>query len=75
MAYPPTSFLTPVGGKLNITLSGAPKQLARLDARALVDVSNLLPGIYEVPIRFVLPCTCKQWDREKQKQKSRFIHS
>jgi YbbR domain-containing protein len=51
-------ILSPSDAKLNITLSGAPKQIDQIhlaDVRALVDVSNLDRGVHDVPIRFVLP--------------------
>ncbi len=51
-------ILSPSGGNMNITLSGAPKNLVGInqsDIKALVDVSGLSEGIHEVPIRFILP--------------------
>lgn len=51
-------ILSPSGGNMNITLSGAPKNLAGInqsDIKALIDVSGLSEGIHEVPIRFILP--------------------
>ncbi|MBA4496036.1 YbbR-like domain-containing protein [Paenactinomyces guangxiensis] len=53
-----TKILSPESGNLNITLSGAPEQLEKVDAsdiKAYVDVSNLPKGKYEIPIRFSLP--------------------
>lgn len=52
------NILSPAKEELNITLSGAPNHLKGLDksaVQAVVDVSNLPRGIYEVPIKFVLP--------------------
>jgi YbbR domain-containing protein len=51
-------IISPAGGKLNVTLSGSPAQLAKLnhtDIKTLVDVSNLPVGTHEVPIQFILP--------------------
>ena len=51
-------ILSPSGGNLNITLSGAPKNLTGLnqsDIKAVIDVSGLSEGVHEVPIRFILP--------------------
>lgn len=51
-------LISPSKEELNITLSGAPMHLKNLDVsaiQAVVDVSNLPSGTYEIPVQFVLP--------------------
>ncbi|MBA4603376.1 CdaR family protein [Thermoactinomyces mirandus] len=51
-------ILSPSGGNMNITLSGAPRNLLGInqsDIKVLIDVSGLSEGVHEVPIRFILP--------------------
>ncbi|MFC7441650.1 YbbR-like domain-containing protein [Laceyella putida] len=67
-------IISPSGGKLNITLSGAPEQLAKLnntDIKALVDVSNLPVGTHEVPIQFILPSYVQVVGQPEPKAKCR----
>jgi YbbR domain-containing protein len=52
------NIITPAGGSIDITLSGAPSLLGKIDVsniKAYLDVSNLPAGNHEVPIRFNLP--------------------
>lgn len=69
-------ILSPSDAKLNITLSGAPKQIDQLgaaDVRALVDVSNLSAGVHDVPIRFVLPSYVQVVGQDKLKAKIQIL--
>lgn len=68
------NIISPTNGKLNITLSGAPEQLAKLnntDIKALVDVSNLPVGTHEVPIQFILPSYVQVVGQPEPKAKCR----
>ncbi|MFD0870800.1 Uncharacterized protein conserved in bacteria [Chlamydia abortus] len=52
------NLVTPETGKLDVTLEGAPEllnQMKAADLQAVVDVSNLPPGQYELPINLNLP--------------------
>lgn len=52
------NILSPKGGSLDVTLSGAPKLLEQIngnDIKAYIDVANLPAGKHEVPIQFQLP--------------------
>ncbi|MCI3918649.1 CdaR family protein [Paenibacillus sp. TRM 82003] len=51
-------FVTPEVGELDVPVEAAPEVIRDLDAedvRAFVDVSNLPPGTYEVPVNYTLP--------------------
>jgi YbbR domain-containing protein len=53
-----SQVITPSGGKLYLTVTGAPDLIRNLkssDIRAYVDVSRLPPGIYARPIQIKLP--------------------
>lgn len=51
-------LVNPEGGTVDIILEGAPSILAQVsaeDLQAIVDVSNLPPGRYELPVKLNLP--------------------
>lgn len=53
-----TTLLDPQNGMVSITLIGAPDQLEQVeqeDVQAILDVSNLPPGIYEETLKLNLP--------------------
>jgi YbbR domain-containing protein len=71
-------ILSPSGGNMNITLSGAPKNLTGLnqsDIKAVIDVSGLSEGIHEVPIRFILPDFIQVAEQNNLKAKIRIRDS
>ncbi len=52
------AFADPASGRIDLTIEGAPSLLDKLkvqDVQAIVDVSNLSPGTYELPVNFILP--------------------
>lgn len=53
-----TVFLEPESGRIDLLLEGAPSRLNSIrlqDIRAIVDVGNLPPGEYHLPVRLQLP--------------------
>lgn len=53
-----TRIAEPAGGFVSVRVEGAPALLERLrpeDVQAVVDVSNLPPGVHDVTVRFYLP--------------------
>lgn len=57
-----TKVIAPEGGKLNVVVEGAPNVLDKLkatDVQAIVDVSNMPPGKYELPVTLNLPTFVK----------------
>ncbi|HZG86065.1 CdaR family protein [Paenibacillus sp.] len=51
-------IVDPTAGELDVPVEGAPGVIEKLsprDVRAIVDVSNLAPGMYELPIDYSLP--------------------
>ena len=53
-----TVLLEPESGRIDVLLEGAPSRLEAVriqDIQAIVDVSNLPPGDYSIPIRLHLP--------------------
>lgn len=53
-----TIFMRPADGTIDVMLEGSPSRLNQLsldNIRAVVDVSNLPPGTYELPVRLNTP--------------------
>lgn len=53
-----TEFVEPADGQIDILLEGAPARLEQIQmssVQAIVDVSNLPPGVYNLPVRLNLP--------------------
>jgi YbbR domain-containing protein len=53
-----TKVITPATPKIQAVLEGAPEMLGKVtlqDVQAIIDVSNLAPGVHELPINLSLP--------------------
>lgn len=58
-----TKVLLPESGHMNLTVEGAPALIEKLkpqDVQAILDVSNLPPGLHEVPVTWNLPTFVKK---------------
>ncbi|GIP34956.1 YbbR-like domain-containing protein [Paenibacillus sp. J2TS4] len=62
-------LVTPEDGRLDVVLEGAPallNQMKASDLQAVVDVSNLPPGLYELPINLNLPLFIKKASEQQE---------
>lgn len=65
-----TTVIEPAGGRLDLLVEGAPDTINKLrtqDIQAVVDVSNLPPGVHELEVDFILPTFVKEVEGQSQK--------